>query len=68
MRSKIGRVRHVGVLMAFAEADRDGRGPIQSFRQGLAGLGWIEGRNVRILVGWAGSDAGRNGTMRTTLF
>jgi putative ABC transport system substrate-binding protein len=52
-----GRVRHVGVLMPFAEADRDGRGPIQSFRQGLADLGWIEGRNVRILVGWAGPDA-----------
>jgi putative ABC transport system substrate-binding protein len=52
-----GRVRHVGVLMPFAEANRDGRGPIQSFRQGLADLGWIEGRNVRILVGWAGPDA-----------
>ena len=24
---------------------------------GLADLSWIEGRNVRILVGWAGPDA-----------
>jgi putative ABC transport system substrate-binding protein len=48
------RVRRVGVLMPFAETDRDGRRPIQTFRQGLADLGWIEGRNLRIDVGWAG--------------
>jgi putative ABC transport system substrate-binding protein len=51
------RVRRVGVLMPFAETDRDGQRPIQTFRQGLADLGWIEGRNLRIDVGWAGPDA-----------
>src|SRR5437016_8187155 len=49
-------VRRVGVLMPFTEADRDGRGPIQTFRQGLADLGWVESRNVRIDVDWAGPD------------
>ena len=48
------RVARVGALMPFAETDRDGRRPIQTFRQGLADLGWIEGRNLRIDVGWAG--------------
>jgi putative tryptophan/tyrosine transport system substrate-binding protein len=52
-------VRRIGVLMPFAETDRDGRRPIQTFRQGLADLGWIEGRNLRIDVGWAGPDEAR---------
>jgi putative ABC transport system substrate-binding protein len=52
-----GRVRRVGVLMPFVEGDRDGRGPIQTFRQGLSDLGWVESRNLRIDVGWAGPSA-----------
>jgi hypothetical protein len=51
------RVRRVGALMPFAETDRGGRRAIQSFREGLADLGWIEGRNLRIDVGWAGPYA-----------
>jgi hypothetical protein len=47
----------VGVLMPFAEGDRDGQGPIQTFRQGLSDLGWVEGHNLRIDVGWAGPSA-----------
>jgi hypothetical protein len=30
------RVRHVGVLMGFAEADAEGQARFQTFRQGLA--------------------------------
>ena len=51
------RVRRVGALMPFAETDRGGRRAIQSFREGLTNLGWIEGRNLRIDVGWAGPYA-----------
>jgi putative ABC transport system substrate-binding protein len=50
------RVRRIGVLMAYGEANPDGQARIQIFRQGLADLGWIEGRNLRIDVRWAGSD------------
>jgi putative ABC transport system substrate-binding protein len=53
-----GRMRRVGVLMPFVEANRDGRAPIQVFRERLAELGWVEGRNLRIDVGWAGPDVG----------
>ena len=52
-----GRVRRIGALMPFAETDRGGLRAIQSFREGLADLDWIEGRNLRIDVGWAGPYA-----------
>src|SRR5438094_347519 len=51
------RVRRIGVLMPFAEGDRDGQGPMKTFRQGLTDLGWIEGRNVHVDVRWAGPSA-----------
>jgi putative ABC transport system substrate-binding protein len=50
-------MRQVGVLMPFAEGNRDGQAPMQIFRQGLADLGWIEGRNVHVDVHWAGPSA-----------
>ena len=55
-----GRVRRVGALMAFSEADPEGQARFQAFRQGLADLGWVEGRNVRIDVRWAGPDVARH--------
>ena len=51
-----GRMRRVGVLMPFVEKNRDGQAPIQVFRERLAELGWVEGRNLRIDVAWAGPD------------
>jgi putative ABC transport system substrate-binding protein len=50
------RTRRVGVLMAFAEADSNGQARFQAFRQGLADLGWVEGRNLRLDVRWSGLD------------
>jgi putative ABC transport system substrate-binding protein len=50
------RMRRVGVLMGFAEADLDGQARFQAFRQGLADLGWVEGRNLRLDVRWSGLD------------
>jgi putative ABC transport system substrate-binding protein len=47
------RVRRIGVLTGFAEDDRTGQALVAAFRQRLAGLGWVEGRNVRIEVHWA---------------
>src|SRR5262249_58969753 len=53
-------VGRIGVLMATATEDD----PIQvalvtAFRQGLEGLGWVEGRNIRIDARWAAGDPDR---------
>jgi putative ABC transport system substrate-binding protein len=42
------RMRRIGVLMAAAENDLQGKANLSGFRQGLAELGWAEGRNVRM--------------------
>ena len=47
------RMRRIGVLMGFAESDREGQGFVAAFRDGLQKLGWAEGRNLRIDVRWA---------------
>jgi putative tryptophan/tyrosine transport system substrate-binding protein len=44
------RVRRIGVLMPFGEIDPLRR--IDGLRQGLAELGWAEGRNLRIDFRW----------------
>jgi putative tryptophan/tyrosine transport system substrate-binding protein len=56
------RMRRIGVLMAFSESNPQFRSLIDTFKQGLARLGWVDGRNLQIDVRWAGGDVGR---MRT---
>src|SRR5437899_3236667 len=51
-----GRMRRAGVLMPYHDVDPEAQARIQRFRQGLADLGWVEGRNLRIDVRWAGVD------------
>jgi putative ABC transport system substrate-binding protein len=51
--------RHIGVLMSVAQNDPAGLSDIAAFRQGLAELGWIEGRNIRIDFRWPGGDVKR---------
>ena len=46
-------LRRIGVLMPYAESDRDGQAFIAAFREGLQKLGWTEGRNIRIDYRWA---------------
>jgi putative ABC transport system substrate-binding protein len=48
-----GRLRRIGVLSGFAEGDLIGQSLVAAFRQRLQGLGWTEGRNVRLDVRWA---------------
>ena len=54
-----GRVRRIGVLMPYDENDPDGNLRYSVFTQALAGLGWTDGRNVRIDLRWAGDDTNR---------
>jgi putative tryptophan/tyrosine transport system substrate-binding protein len=51
------RMRRIGVLIANAADDPDGRVNTSAFLQGLQQSGWIDGRNVRIDYRWHGGDA-----------
>src|SRR5215468_25018 len=53
------RIRRIGVLMSYDENDPEGKARISEFNQALAGLGWTDGRNVRIDLRWAGGDSNR---------
>lgn len=51
-----GRMRQIGVLMGFSEGAPRAQANVMALRQGLQSLGWIEGRNIRIHIRWAGGD------------
>ena len=51
------RIRRIGVLMGYAESDRQGQANVAAFRMGLQKLGWTEGRNVAIEYRWAAAEA-----------
>jgi putative ABC transport system substrate-binding protein len=53
------RMRRLGVLMAFDEDDPGPNGRLSGFTQGLAELGWTDGRNVRMDVRWAAGNVDR---------
>ena len=53
------RVRRIGVLMPGDENDPLAKTSLSTFIQALAGLGWTEGRNVRMDLRWAGDDISR---------
>jgi putative ABC transport system substrate-binding protein len=58
-RAQQGRIRRIGVLMAGDENDPFNKSLISAFTHALAGLGWTDGRNVRMDLRWAGADANR---------
>jgi putative ABC transport system substrate-binding protein len=49
------KIRRVGILTGAAN-DVEGQGRIATFRRGLEGLGWVEGRNVQIVERWAAGE------------
>src|SRR5215471_16927915 len=53
------RVRRIGVLGLGDPNDPAGNPLVSAFTQALAGLGWTEGRNVRIDLRSAGGDTNR---------
>jgi putative ABC transport system substrate-binding protein len=50
------RVRRIGVLLAATADDPEFQPRMRAFEQGLALLGWIDGRNLRLDIRWAGSN------------
>ena len=53
------RVRRIGVLIGSDENDPEVKLLVSAFTQTLAGLGWTDGRNVRIDLRSAGGDINR---------
>jgi putative ABC transport system substrate-binding protein len=53
------RMRRIGVLMPYDENDPVAKPRLSEFTQALAGLGWTDGRNVRMDLRWFGDDINR---------
>jgi putative ABC transport system substrate-binding protein len=53
------RVRRIGVFMPGVENDFALRTVLSAFTRALAGLGWTDGRNVRMDLRWGGEDINR---------
>jgi putative ABC transport system substrate-binding protein len=58
-RAQQSGTRRIGVLMGWAEKDLDSEKRLASLQKGLAALGWVEGRNLRLDVRWAAADVDR---------
>jgi putative tryptophan/tyrosine transport system substrate-binding protein len=53
------RVRRLGVLLNFGENDSEAQAHLSTFTQGLAELGWTDGRNIRMDVRWGAGNVDR---------
>src|SRR6516165_2959174 len=53
------RVRRIGVILPGDENDPLVKSRPSALAQALAGLGWTDGRNVRMDVRWASGDINR---------
>ena len=52
-------VRRIGVLLPYDENDPVAKTRVSAFTQALADVGWTEGRNIRMVLRWAGGDINR---------
>ena len=50
------RMRRVGVLIGLTGSDPEGQACIAALKRGLEQAGWVNGKNARIEVLWAGGD------------
>ena len=53
------KIRHVGVLMNAANDDPEAQACLAALQQGLADLGWVTDRNLRIDQRWAVGEVDR---------
>jgi putative tryptophan/tyrosine transport system substrate-binding protein len=67
-RAQAERVRRIGVLVNFAQNDREGQASVSAFVTTLRQLGWIDGRNLRIDYHWSAGEAQRIKAQRTNWF
>jgi putative ABC transport system substrate-binding protein len=54
-----GLVRRLGMLIAGTQDNQGTQGNLAALREGLAKLGWIEGRNLRVDLRFGVDDPGR---------
>ena len=55
---QLDKIRLIGVLIGVAD-DTEGQARLGAFRQGMQTLGWVEGRNVRIVARFATTEPDR---------
>jgi putative tryptophan/tyrosine transport system substrate-binding protein len=55
-RAQQAQKKRIGVLMSFAERDASARAMLEGYRNALAPLGWVEGKNLQTEVRWAAGD------------
>ena len=53
------RVPRIGVLVNFAQTDREGQASVAAFVATLQRLGWVDGRNLRIDYHWSAGESER---------
>ena len=53
------RMRHIGVLLAYAENDPQSSHDIATLLEGLRQSGWTPGHNIQIDYRWGGADRDR---------
>jgi putative ABC transport system substrate-binding protein len=58
-RAQAERTRRIGLLIGFDENDPLAKPWVSAFTQALAGLGWSDGRNMRMDHRWGGADINR---------
>jgi putative ABC transport system substrate-binding protein len=55
-RAQSGRMRRIGMLMAYAAGDPEAQLFVRTFVQGLSEFGWTDGKNLQIDLRWAAGD------------
>src|ERR1700682_3335967 len=53
------RMRRIGMLIGYLEQDADARTQVTALLHALQALGWVEGRNIHVTYGYAGSENAR---------
>jgi putative ABC transport system substrate-binding protein len=59
VRAEQDRVRHIGILMGYAESEPDTQARITAFKEALEQLGWKDGRNVKLAYRFGVGDIDR---------